>query len=229
MKYIFILLFSFFSSVIYAQNGAVVGKITDSDNGLPLPGANIILKGTDYGTISDVSGNFVLPNVIPSDYTLIITYIGYSDIEKEISVQGSSNTEIDIALESGVLVGDEIIIIGNNLQGQARAINEQKNNVNITNIISSDQTGKFPDSNKLDALKRIPGITMQGDQGEARNIVVRGLASALNSVMIDGSRIPSAEGDNRNVQLDLIPADMIQTIEVNKATLPYMDLSLIHI
>ena len=59
MKYIFILLFSFFSSVIYAQNGAVVGKITDSDNGLPLPGANIILKGTDYGTISDVSGNAV--------------------------------------------------------------------------------------------------------------------------------------------------------------------------
>ena len=49
------------------------------------------------------------------------------------------------------------------------------------------------------------------------------MASALNSVMIDGSRIPSAEGDNRNVQLDLIPADMIQTIEVNKATLPYMD------
>ena len=223
MRYIFILLFSLFSSVIYAQNGAVVGKITDSDNGLPLPGANIILKGTDYGTISDVSGNFVLPNISPSDYTLVITYIGYSGIEKEISVQGSSNTEVDIALESGVLVGDEIIIIGNNLQGQARAINEQKNNVNITNIISSDQTGKFPDSNMGDALKRIPGITMQGDQGEARNIVVRGLASALNSVMIDGSRIPSAEGDNRNVQLDLIPADMIQTIEVNKATLPYMD------
>ena len=58
------------------------------------------------------------------------------------------------------------------------------------NIISSDQAGKFPDSNMGDALKRVPGITMQGDQGEARNIVVRGLASALNSVQIDGSRIP---------------------------------------
>ena len=98
------------------QNGAVVGKITDGIE--PLPGANIILKGTDYGTISDVKGDFVLPNVIP----VIIpppTMFGYSDIEKEISVQGSSNTEIDIALVSGVLVGDEIIIIGNNLQGQA--------------------------------------------------------------------------------------------------------------
>ena len=223
MKYLFTLLFSLILNFIYAQNGAVVGKIVDNDNGFPLPGANIILKDTDYGTISDVSGNFILPNVVPNDYTLIVSYIGYNDIEKEISVSTSFNTEIDIELESGVLVGDEIIILGNNLQGQARAINEQRNNVNITNIISSDQTGKFPDSNMGDALKRIPGITMQGDQGEARNIVVRGLASALNSVMIDGSRIPSAEGDNRNVQLDLIPADMIQTIEVNKATLPYMD------
>ena len=199
MKYLFTLLFSLILNFIYAQNGAVVGKIVDNDNGFPLPGANIILKDTDYGTISDVSGNFILPNVVPNDYTLIVSYIGYNDIEKEISVSTSFNTEIDIELESGVLVGDEIIILGNNLQGQARAINEQRNNVNITNIISSDQTGKFPDSNMGDALKRIPGITMQGDQGEARNIVVRGLASALNSVMIDGARIPSAEGDNRNV------------------------------
>ena len=130
MKYIFILLFSIFSSMIYAQNGAVVGKITDSDNGLPLPGANIILKGTDYGTISDVSGNFVLPNVVPSDYTLIITYIGYSDIEKVISVLGSANTEIDIALESGVLVGDEIIIIGNNLQFYKIPYRLKKSNYN---------------------------------------------------------------------------------------------------
>ena len=58
-----------------------------------------------------------------------------------------TNLEVNIELESGVLVGDEIIITGNSLQGQARAINEQKNNVNVTNIISSDQAGKFPDSN----------------------------------------------------------------------------------
>jgi hypothetical protein len=50
-----------------------------------------------------------------------------------------------------------------------------------------------------DALKRVSGITMQNDQGEARNIIVRGLAPQLNSVTINGERIPSAEGDNRNI------------------------------
>jgi len=222
MKKLFLLLITFLSYNLYSQNGAIVGTIKDADNSIPLPGANIILDGTDYGTVSDIKGNFIIPNVISNDYILKVSYIGYNDFEIEVNVS-STNLEVNIELESGVLVGDEIIITGNSLQGQARAINEQKNNVNVTNIISSDQAGKFPDSNMGDALKRVPGITMQGDQGEARNIVVRGLASALNSVQIDGSRIPSAEGDNRNVQLDLIPADMIQTIEVNKAVLPYMD------
>ncbi len=64
---------------------------------------------------------------------------------------------------------------------------------------------------------------MQVDQGEARNIVVRGLAPQLNSVTLNGSRIPSAEGTNRNVQMDLIPSDMIQTVEVSKAVTPDMD------
>ena len=64
---------------------------------------------------------------------------------------------------------------------------------------------------------------MQNDQGEARNIVVRGLASELNSVTLNGNRIPSAEGDNRKVQMDVIPSDMIQTIEVNKTLTPDMD------
>lgn len=72
-------------------------------------------------------------------------------------------------------------------------------------------------------MKRVPGITIQNDQGEARNLIIRGLAPNLNSVTLNGDRIPSAEGDNRNVQMDLIPSDMISTIEVNKTLTPDMD------
>ena len=99
----------------------------------------------------------------------------------------------------------------------------QKSNLGITNVVSADQVGKFPDSNIGDALKRISGINVQYDQGEARFGQVRGTSADLSSVTINGNRIPSAEGDTRNVQLDLIPADMIQTIEVNKVVTPDMD------
>ena len=108
-------------------------------------------------------------------------------------------------------------------QGQKKAINTQKNNLGITNVVSADQVGKFPDSNIGDALKRISGINVQYDQGEARFGQVRGTSADLSSVTINGNRVPSAEGDTRNVQLDLIPADMIQTIEVSKVVTPDMD------
>lgn len=115
------------------------------------------------------------------------------------------------------------VVIGGALQGQNRAINAQKSNLGITNIVSADQVGKFPDSNIGDALKRISGINVQYDQGEARFGQVRGTSADLSSVTINGNRVPSAEGDTRNVQLDLIPADMVQTIEVNKVITPDMD------
>src|SRR5690606_28183647 len=98
-----------------------------------------------------------------------------------------------------------------------------RNSKSVSSIVSIDQVGSSPQQNIGDALKRVPVITMQNDQGEARNIIARGLSPELNSVTLNGERIPSAEGDNRNVQMDLIPSDMIQTIEVNKAVLPSMD------
>lgn len=149
--------------------------------------------------------------------------MGYAPIEQQIEVIAGQNTVVNLNLTTDIQTLEGIVIIGDRLKGQAKALNQQKNNTNVTNVISADQVGRFPDANIGDALKRVPGITMQNDQGEARNIVIRGLASSLNSVTLNGDRIPSAEGDNRNVQMDLIPSDMISSIEVNKTLTPDMD------
>lgn len=69
------------------------------------------------------------------------------------------------------------MVVGGAFQGQRRAINSQKNNMGITNVVSADQVGKFPDSNIGDALKRISGINVQYDQGEARFGQVRGTSA----------------------------------------------------
>ena len=107
--------------------------------------------------------------------------------------------------------------------GQRRALQMQKSSMGVTNVVSADQVGKFSDSNIGDALKRINGINVQYDQGEARFGQVRGTSADLTSVTVNGNRLPSAEGDTRNVQLDLIPADMVQTIEVSKVVTSDMD------
>ncbi|WP_176465432.1 TonB-dependent receptor [Croceivirga radicis] len=221
-NYYVTLVMLFFVAWGMAQTGNIKGVITD-ENGIYVPGASVFLEGTQKGAISDFDGKFTLVNVTPATYTLKVSFLGYNDASKEVVVTAEETTIINLSLNPKNMELDEVQVTAYGLGGTAKALNAQKNNLNITNVVSTDQIGKFPDANIGDAVKRIPGITMQVDQGEARNIIVRGLSPQLNSVTLNGSRIPSAEGDNRNVQMDLIPSDMIQTIEVNKAVTPDMD------
>ena len=202
--------------------GNLSGRVLD-ENGLPLPGATVLLKETARGTVTNFRGEFNFKELSPKDYTLTVSYIGYETVDQPVSVTSGTTSSLEISMSPGVVLGAEVLVLGDRLKGQAKALNQQKTNSNITNVIAADQIGRFPDANVGDALKRVPGITMQNDQGEARDIIIRGLAPQLNSVMLNGERIPSAEGDNRRIQMDLIPADMIQTIQVNKAVTPDMD------
>lgn len=224
MKKQVLLLFIGITSVFtYSQNGIISGKITDAEGNLSLPGATISLNDGERYTISNHMGNYEFLNIPAATYLLEVHYMGYQTFQQEITVLSGQNLRLNIVLTTEAESLDQVLVIGDRLRGQAKALNQQKNNQNITNIISSDQVGRFPDANVGDALKRVSGITIQNDQGEARNIIIRGLAPNLNSVTINGDRIPSAEGDNRNVQMDLIPSDMISSIEVNKTLTPDMD------
>jgi TonB-dependent receptor len=225
LNYLKLLFVTLFCTVSYAkmtaQTGIVSGIITD-ENGLYVPGANVYIEDIKKGAISDFNGRFTLVQVPEGAYELKITFMGYADTTENITVTAGKTTTVNIVMKPDETVLDQVTI-STSIGGEAKALNKQKTNLNITNVISTDQIGKFPDANIGDAIKRVAGVTMQVDQGEARNVIVRGLSPQLNSVTLNGSRIPSAEGDNRNVQMDLIPSDMIQTIEVNKAVTPDMD------
>lgn len=223
MKHLLKLSLFILGPIALAQSGVISGKVVDQNDHFSLPGATLRIENSNKYTVSDKNGNYQFLNLKPGTYTVYIDYLGYETVSKQIEVTEHNNTVFDFSLSSGLQELNEVVVVGDYLKGQAKALNQQKSNGNITNIISSDQVGRFPDANVGDALKRVPGITMQNDQGEARNIIIRGLSPELNSVMLNGDRIPSAEGDNRNVQMDLIPSDMISTIEVNKTLTPDMD------
>lgn len=202
------------------KQGTVRGRIIDASK-QTLPGASIYIEKLHTGVTSDVNGFYTFSNLDPGTYTVKVSYVGYSPVELKITIPEGRTIEKDVVLNEGVELQE--VVVGGAFQGQKRAINSQKSHLGITNVVSADQVGKFPDSNIGDALKRISGINVQYDQGEARFGQVRGTSADLSSVTINGNRVPSAEGDTRNVQLDLIPADMIQTVEVNKVVTPDMD------
>lgn len=212
--------------------GIVRGKIVD-DNNLPLPGAIITIDSIDRGAVAKSDGTFIIQNLPEGTYELRSSYIGYNwsgesvertayqVVKQTISITTGSTVIANIQLKQEREL--EEVVIWDYSNSQAKALSQQKNTNKILNVISADQVGRFPDSNIGDALKRVPSIYVQYDQGEARFVNIRGASPDMNAVTIDGERIPSAEGENRTVQLDLIPSDMIQAIEVNKSVTPDMD------
>ena len=204
-----------------ASLGIISGQVTDTEKHT-LPGATIQIEDLHTGVTADINGFYKLPNLKPGTYTLKVTYVGYNPIYKKVQVTSNNRVLVaDIVMTEGVEL-DEVKVKGA-FSGQRKALQMQKGAMGVTNVVSADQLGKFPDSNIGDALKRINGINVQYDQGEARFGQVRGTSADLTSVTVNGNRLPSAEGDTRNVQLDLIPADMIQTIEVSKVVTSDMD------
>ena len=203
-----------------AMMGSRRGSITDATDHQVLPGASIVIEDLHTGATSDVNGFYTLTNLKPGTYKVKVSYVGYAP--KTYTIKLSGNTvERDIQLDGGSELSE--VVVNGAFYGQRKALQMQKENMGVTNVVSADQVGKFPDSNIGDALKRINGVNVQYDQGGARFGQVRGTSADLTSVTVNGNRMPSAEGDTRNVQLDLIPADMIQTIELNKVVTSDMD------
>ncbi|MBL6591492.1 MAG: carboxypeptidase-like regulatory domain-containing protein, partial [Flavobacteriaceae bacterium] len=203
-----------------SQTSSLKGRVLDN-NGFALPGATIQASPSGKAVVTDFNGFYSILS-IEGEQTIKVSYIGFETVEESVTVEAGKTSTLDFTLDTAISELAEVVVSGYQ-SGIVKGLNKQKSDLNVTNVVSADQIGKFPDDNVGDVLKRIAGVSMQGDQGEARSIVMRGLGPGLNSVTLNGERIPSAEGDNRNVQLDLIPSAMVQTIEVNKTLTPDME------
>ena len=104
-----------------------------------------------------------------------------------------------------------------------QALQEQKNSDSIESVVHADAVGQLPDDNAAEALQRVPGLSVERDQGEGRFVSVRGLAPDLNSVTINGTLVPAPESDRRAVALDVLPAELVQSLSVVKSLTPDMD------
>src|SRR5262245_58290867 len=203
--------------------GAIAGRVVDEASGTPRPGAMVSVEGMVASTATDRDGDFRLAAVPAGRATLVVSYLGRDDATLAVDVVAGGTAVAAVSMpvkryEESVTVSAALIE-----DAQARALNQQKTASNITNVVSADQIGAFPDPNAAEALQRIPGISIQRDQGEGRYVIIRGTEPRLNATLIDGERIPAPEANVRQVALDVIPADLLQAIEVSKALTPDMD------
>lgn len=111
--------------------------------------------------------------------------------------------------------------------GQSASLNNaldvQQAADNIVSAVMADDIGKLPDDNAAEALQRVPGVSIERDQGEGRYVRIRGLGPDYNTVNINGAQTPSPDSDRRAVALDVVPAGLIRSIELHKTFTPDQD------
>lgn len=208
--------------LLAGATGTISGTVRNAYTGDPLLGANVVLEGTAMGAAANQDGIYRINRVPAGDYTLIITYIGYKKVSLPITIVAGETIRQDVELNFDVVEGKEIVVTAQ-LEGQARAINQQLASNTIVNVVSSDKIMELPDQNAAESVGRLPGISIRRDAGEGQQVVVRGLSPRFNSISVNGQRIPSTDPDNRSVDLSMISPDILAGIEVFKSLTPDMD------
>ena len=113
-------------------------------------------------------------------------------------------------------------VIGQGAQLE-QALQDQRMSDSVESVVHADAIGQLPDDNAAEALQRVPGVSVERDQGEGRFVRVRGLGADLNSVTINGTLVPAPEDDRRAVALDVLPSELVQSLSVVKTLTPDMD------
>lgn len=208
--------------------GLISGRVVAAETGEPLAGAQVIATSTQgnqpmLGAVVNLEGNFTIQRVPEGRYELRITYLGYTQSNTTVDVVGGQAAQVNVRLQPSNLQLKEVIISGS-LEGQARALNQQKNADNIKTIVSADQIGRFPDLNVAEALQRVSGISITRDNGEGSAVQIRGTPRNFTTISINGEQMPSTdEGGNRAEALDLVPADQLASMEITKSVTPDQD------
>lgn len=204
---------------------AIRGEIADP-RGQFVPGAIVRLEGTNRETTTDRQGRFRFDGLEPGQYKLSIDYLGYSNQLIDARVTRNSGEFLSLELEylesSDTTAIERIQVVGGR-DAQARALNAQRAADNIRSVVSSDYLGRFPDNNVAESMQRLPGASIQRDQGEGKYVNVRGAPLEYANVSIDGVVLPSPDSGTRAIDLDTIPSDVISALELTKAITPDMD------
>ncbi len=202
-----------------SADGRIQGKVIDVLTGDPLPGANVVVKGTVLGAASGLDGTFTITRVPVGDVVLTVTFLGYNTLELPVIVREGQSTNVDVQLEPMVVEGEEVVV-SVQAQGQRAAINQQVASLTAKNVVSAIKIQELPESNAAEAVGRLPGVTLEREGGEGTKVVIRGLSPRYSKIQMEGVSLSSTDAGDRSTDLSMISSYMLDGIEVTKAATP---------
>ncbi|WP_262249814.1 TonB-dependent receptor [Parapedobacter soli] len=195
--------------------GVVKGSIRDAATNEHVVGASVSLVGTTHGTISDQHGAFFLTGISAGQYTLQVSYVGYTTIRvDEVVVKDGAETILDIHLEESGEMMDEVVVTTTRRRGSDIALlAEQKKASLVVQRIGAQELSRVGVSDAASAVAKMSGISKEDGSTQ---VYIRGLGDRYVTTSFNGLPLPSNDPELKNIALDLFSTDIIEFVAVDK-------------
>jgi outer membrane receptor protein involved in Fe transport len=201
-----------------APMGKIQGKIVGTDNGEPIGFADVLLIPADttlrkVGGLTNADGTFLL-EAAPGRYTLQFRALSYATKRIEgIELEAGELLPFSTGLTPEAIQQEEVVVEAKARQNTESALlNARKKASSVSDAVSAEQVRRSPDKDAAEVLRRVTGLSVS----DGKYVFVRGLGERYSSTEVDGVRLVSPEQNKRVVPLDLVPANLLDNIVVQK-------------
>jgi hypothetical protein len=204
------------SPTTQTRPGKITGVIRNDKNEV-MPGVTISVEPGHKAATTSVNGDYVI-SLPAGGYTLQFSFVGYQSRRiTEAVVKEGETTDLNIVLTAASKQMQAVVVTSGARKESTRSLlMAQKNSAGMTNGISAEQIRATADNNTGQVLKRVSGITVQGD----KFVTIRGVSDRYNNVLINGASLPSTEPNRRNFSFDIVPSALVDNVIVNKTATP---------
>jgi len=216
-----------------ASTGALAGRVLNSTTRDYVSAAEIRIQGTSLVATTASDGSYRLP-AVPAGLALVtVTYTGSATERASIQIEPGRTATLDFELKSATfgaagtprdVLKLGAFLVSSEREGNAKAIMEQRNSMNLTNSVSSDYFGDVAEGNVGEFLKNMPGVDIEYVGPDSRGPRLRGLDPQYIGVSVDGFTMASGDASQgagagaRSFSFDQVSVNSIDRIEVNYTT-----------
>ena len=196
------------------------GSASNSATGNLLEGARVEFVALGLIALTDNTGRFLFTVVPAGTHEVAVYYLGLDPVRSEVTIAAGQRAVRNFDLTTGLYVLAQFKVTGER-EGAAAAITAQRNAGNVKNIAALDTFGNLPNMSPGEVAIRLPGIAGNlDDEGNIRDLVVRGMSAGLNTTTLDNTIMANAGGQSRTFAMSILTGALFEQIEVTKGHTP---------
>jgi iron complex outermembrane recepter protein len=212
-----------------ATTGAIEGRVFNPLTGEYIRNAEVRVQGSEQLVVTEADGHFRVPQVPAGAVTVTVNYTGYLPATATVEVtagqiaQRNFDLQSTSAQKSANVVELDRFTVSSRREGTAKAIMEQRNSLNVKNVIASDTFGDMMENNIAEVLQYLPGMEIFYCGGDPNTLKMRGMPARYGALMVDGVRTVGTISGNRQPEINAYSANATDTIEYTKTNSADMD------